>query len=278
MKKKRGKDGGRFSPFILAAFVFALLSCGGPEPSGPPGSWGAEDTNVVVNVGLELDSASVDICNAAGTGAKASFATSPANQELPENTLYLEKYTVEFSPLTEGAPPIETSTIQRSAVLPFNGLPLIFMDAAKKAKYVSDITTGGYKPASEQPLYTVKYSFSGKDKWGVEFGVAAISTFDIGKFGGCDSPLLILPFSISLKGVANPDDDPSDDVTFHIAGGSAPYTVYSDNPALINAPGALALGVSTFSIEPDSPASETVVTLTAVDRKGATAIAKVTLK
>jgi hypothetical protein len=78
--------------------------------------------------------------------------------------------------------------------------------------------------------------------------------------------LSVSPGAVSLTGAANPDADPSDDITFHISGGTGPYTVYSDNTAVIPVPSVNPDG--TFKVDPDSVLSGTTVTLTVVDSTG----------
>ena len=87
----------------------------------------------------------------------------------------------------------------------------------------------------------------------------------------------MLPSSIALTGLANPDGNTSDDVTFYITGGSGPYSVFSDTNSVIDSPGALGISNTSFTVDPESVGSDTLVTLTVQDSLGATAEAEVTV-
>jgi hypothetical protein len=152
---------------------------------------------------------------------------------------------------------------------------VFFIDSERKAQYLTDAET----LLIEEPLaYTAEYTFSGHDEYGTAFSTVATTTFSIGKYSICDTPpaLSVSPTSISLTGIANPDGDASDDVTFYISGGIEPYTVYSDDISVIESPTVNADG--TFTIDPDAVTTERVVTLTVVDSDGASITAQVTVK
>jgi len=90
------------------------------------------------------------------------------------------------------------------------------------------------------------------------------------------TPLSVTPEAITVTGIANPDSNTADDVTFHIAGGTGTYSMFSDNNAVIASAGDLA-GNNFFVIDPDAVSSSTTVKLTVVDSAGATASANVTV-
>lgn len=272
----RGENRHKLIRFSLFFFLLVMqLSGCGMEETGSPGSWGAEDTNTIVRAELSLETPSVDICNGADSGAKANLTLETVNTDLPENRLYLEGYSIKFTALASGAPEIEDGTVHQTAALPASDLPVLFVDAGRKAKYVADITTGGKRAAEDFPSYVAEYAFYGKDGFGADFGAVATATFRIGKYSGCEMPLQVQPASISLSAIADPEDDPSDDITFHISGGAGPYAVYSDNTAVIPHPGALGAGVASFTVDPQAVAA--TVTLTVVDSKGAAVTALVTV-
>lgn len=259
----------RYFGFLLSALF--ILGCSGQEP-GTSENWGSEDTNMLVSASVRPETYTVDICNSADTGAIANISTETINEALPENTLYLEKCTVEFSTETADAPPITSWTVYETHTLPVNDLYLRLVDADRKAKYLSDITSG-YSPADDFPAYTAKYTFSGHDRYGSNFGFVARTTFSIGKYS-----FSVSPEAVSLTGLNNPDQQTSDDVTFHICGGTEPYTVYSDNTGIVENPGTIATGVTTFTVDPNAVLTDTTVTLTVVDSSGATAPVTVTVK
>jgi hypothetical protein len=88
--------------------------------------------------------------------------------------------------------------------------------------------------------------------------------------------LTVLPQSVTLTGFADPDgDDPADDITFYITGGIAPYTMYSNNHAIIASQGGL--GGNTFTVDPDAVATSTTVTITVEDSDGNIATPSVTV-
>jgi hypothetical protein len=98
--------------------------------------------------------------------------------------------------------------------------------------------------------------------------------------GGAAGPvaLAVTPASVSVTGLHNPDGDNSDNLQFRITGGTGPFTVLSDNSAVIAGLGTLATGLRVFNIDPNSVAASTAVTLTVVDTfDGSTATASVTV-
>ncbi|MCL0083833.1 hypothetical protein M1N77_04835 [Thermodesulfovibrionales bacterium] len=81
-------------------------------------------------------------------------------------------------------------------------------------------------------------------------------------------PLAVTPSTETVTGIANPDNDTSDDVTFLISGGIPDYTVISDTPDVITSPDALEAGETSFTVDPDAVTTSTVVTLTVTDAAG----------
>lgn len=84
-----------------------------------------------------------------------------------------------------------------------------------------------------------------------------------GGAGGGAGTLSVSPSSITLAGT----NTASDQVTFTVAGGTAPYTVLSDNTAVIPNP---TVSGTSFTINPNPVAVSTNVTLTIMDSHGAT--------
>ncbi|MCL0038386.1 hypothetical protein M1N10_05175 [Thermodesulfovibrionales bacterium] len=81
-------------------------------------------------------------------------------------------------------------------------------------------------------------------------------------------PLAVTPSTATVTGIANPDNDISDDVTFFISGGIPDYSVTSNTPGVITSPGTLGAGITSFTVDPDAVTTSTVVTLTVVDAAG----------
>jgi hypothetical protein len=106
--------------------------------------------------------------------------------------------------------------------------------------------------------------------------VGSTKTVTLIVLGTAPAPLDVTPSTATVVGVANPDGgDTSDDVTFTITGGSPPYSVSSDTPAVITSPGLLVGNV--FTVDPDSVTSPTVVTLTVTDNDANTKQVTVTV-
>ncbi len=253
-----------------AVIVIALVSGCGEADLNPPGSWGVEKTNTLVFLDFAAASTEVDLCDPAAALASVNITTEAVNPALPENTLYLERYAVEYTSPEQGAPTIESAAVDLTLKLPAEGLPLKFIGSALKERLRREV-------AAESP-YTARYTFSGRDRYGSGFGAAASFSFTVGRVAGCPpEALAISPASLSVSGIKNSDNDPTDDVTFFISGGSGPYKVYSDNPAVINSPGELSEGDTVFTVDPDSVGSTVTVTLTVADSSGQKAEAAVTV-
>jgi hypothetical protein len=227
-------------------------------------------------VSAEVTLEAVDLCGPSGSEASADIQTEAINENLPENTLYLEGYDVEFSPAASGAPPIEGVSALETRALPVSALKLLFLDPGRKAKYLEDVTTGGYSAGGA--LYTVEYTFHGKDLHGAEFGTVARSTFSIARYEGCEA-LAISPTSITATGL--PDvagqNDPSDDLVFSVRGGLPPYKVRSSNDAAVHHSDTID-EAGTFKVEPDAVVSEVTVDITVTDSAGRSATASLTIK
>jgi hypothetical protein len=266
----RGKDTGVVT--IIALLAALLSGCGSPAA---PGSWGTDETNTVVSSEVMLEA--VDLCDPSGSQGSADIQTETINENLPENTLYLEGYEVDFTPETSGAPPIEGLSASESRALPVAGLKLLFIDPGRMAKYLEDIAGGGYSP--EGAVYTVEYIFHGKDLHGSDFGTVARSTFSIPGYAGCEA-LSISPESVKVTGVPDSEElsanDPSDDLIFSVRGGLAPYAIESSNGVVSQYPDSMA-EAGTFTVEPDAAASEATVTITVTDSAGASVTAMLTL-
>lgn len=262
------------SVLLLALLLFAC----GDEQKAESGAWGSDRTNIRVYADVAPESYNVDICNSEDNYALAFINTSVINEDLPDNVLYLEKYSFEFQPVEASSPPIASGNLNNKKQLPVNGMNVIMVDSGRKKKYLADLNSGAYS-AKDSQAYSVIYTFGGVDEYGSEFGVMASTEFSMGKYSACE--LAVSPSEISLVGVVNPisvpDASESDDVTFHIWGGIGPYTVYSDNTSKIPDPGKLGDGVSEFTVDPDSVSSSLIVKLTVVDSIGASTIASVTI-
>ncbi|MCL0067272.1 hypothetical protein M1N54_05275 [Thermodesulfovibrionales bacterium] len=93
-------------------------------------------------------------------------------------------------------------------------------------------------------------------------------------------PLAVTPQTATVFGIANPDNDTSDDVTFFISGGIPDYFVTSNTPGVIAHPDADALeaGITSFTVDPDAVTMETPVILTVRDSVGTITTVTVTVK
>lgn len=108
-------------------------------------------------------------------------------------------------------------------------------------------------------------------------GTTSATITIIGGGAGPGTGLAVTPTSVSLTGLHNPDGSAADNVLFTITGGSPDYSMFSDNGAVISSAGALGAGITTFTVDPDSVAASTAVTLTVIDSVGAIAKATVTV-
>lgn len=266
----------QFGIATLVAYTLIMASCGASVQDAP-GSWGAEDTNLILRASLIPESSGVDVCNCASSSTlMADFDVEAINSSLPENTLHLQYYSVTITASTAGAPSIAQATYMQSIDLPATTQAVQLMSAEAKAAYLDGITAPSYSGPAEA-TYSVQYVFYAVDDYGASAGATAYATVTLARGSDC-APPAITPVSISVTGIANPDADTADDIDFVLSGGTEPYKVYSDNEAVISAPGDIAPGAGGFSIDPDAVIANTDVTLTVVDAFGlsATALVKVT--
>lgn len=78
--------------------------------------------------------------------------------------------------------------------------------------------------------------------------------------------LTVTPSGVSVIAIANPDDDVSDDLTFVITGGVPPYSMVSSREGIIASQPYITDNV--FSVDPDSPLTQTTVYLMVMDSSG----------
>jgi hypothetical protein len=266
----------RLKLFSSIAALMLLVSCGSTS-TDPEGSWGSRQTNNIVSLRLTPETLEVDVCKTITSTVSADILNSVINSDLPDNDLFLSWLLIKFQPLTSGAPPIAGSAnalvwaavAPSPGMLPITGLSASFIDSAAKLTYLSDLTSGAYTPAETYPSYRAVYEFSGTDLYGSSWGVTGGFDFKIGRYTLCS--VAVSPQSLALTGLANLDDDTSDDITFQIGGGTLPFTVYSDTVSVIASPGALAPTARSFTVDPDSVGTDKLVTLTVQDSFGATA-------
>ncbi|KKL17659.1 hypothetical protein LCGC14_2483350, partial [marine sediment metagenome] len=230
----------------------------------------------IVTLSISPDTYEVDVCDPISNSASASLFNSVINPDLPHNTLYLKTIQTSYTPLTEGAPPLPLQSgpvIAMVYTLPVEGQGVAYIDAALKRGFINDVSLGGYTSAEEFPRYRARYTFSGVDLYGSSWGVTGGFDFRIGRYTQCS--IVMYPELVELTGLANPDGNASDDITFSIGGGTLPFTVYSDKTGVIDSPGVLGAGVTSFTVDPDSVVLDTLVTLTVLDSLGATAMSQV---
>ncbi len=261
--------------YWILIIAFALSAGCGSDTSETDGDWGQDETNMSVSLSLTPDTKEVDVCNSMAYSVSADLINTVINPSLPENSLFLEEYAVYFKGITKGAPPLERFRENIGGTLPATGLGASFVDASMQRAFLNDIVSGAYAPDETYPQYRARYVFSGTDLYGSSWGVTGRFLFRMGRYTACQ--VTVLPASITLTGLANPDGDTSDDVTFYITGGAGPYSVFSDTTSVINSPDALGINNTTFTVDPDSVGTDAVVTLTVQDSLGETAEASVTV-
>ncbi len=251
---------------LAAVFVSGVAGCGS-DSSEPDGSWGSRETNNIVALSLVPDTYEVDVCDPISNTAFASLLNSVINPDLPPNTLYLTTIEMSYTPLTEGAPPIPLQSgpvIAMVYTLPVEGQGVAYIDAALKRGFINDVSLGGYTPAEEFPRYRARYTFSGVDLYGSDWGVRGSFSFRMGMYSTCE--IILTPSFVSVTGITNPD--PRDDVLFTITGGVPPYFMFSDTISVIDSQGALGPGVANFVADPVYVMTDTLVTLTVQDSLG----------
>lgn len=260
-------------PALMGVLLMLLASCG--NSNSTTGSWGAYEVNTNVYLELYPSSINIDVCNASADVMVANVLTSKISQALPDNTLTVDGYTLMFN-ASGGAPPIDGDSYAMTRMLPATGVGLLYIDAGIKSAFLNDINSGAYPTAPVAPTYTAAYSIYGSDllsgkprSWGTRSEVS----FKMGRGPAICVPRM-MPVLVSVKAVAWPDKTTSDDITFYISGGTAPYRVTSDSP-LINSPGYIPEGSFSFMVDPDYKDTPATVTLTLIDAAGQQAISTV---
>jgi len=274
---------GRFGYGLAIAALLMLaagvLSCGSGGIENLGDGWGEDKTNTRVSLSLQPDSIDIDICNSATVGMVANISIQQLNVSLPENNLLLEGYELGFVPNDSGTPTIRGGVFDLSSILPVSGLDLFFMDPGLKAQFLNDINSGQYASAPNYPVYSARYTVYGTDDFtgaSRSWGAASSLSFRVGRYSTCVPS--IVPASVTVKAVRNPENDTSDDITFYVSGGSAPYTITSSNPLIISSPGVLPIGHTLFTVDPHSPSMPPInVMLTLMDASGEIAIANITI-
>lgn len=259
-----------------AALVLVIAACGSTSTQDAPGSWGASDTNIALTASLSPSTVSVDVCNClTASTLSADFVTETIYPDLPANTLHLEYYTVSFVSNTSTAPEVAPAFYSMAMDMPASGVEVQLVSAEEKAAYLDALNAPSYT-GPDAGSYTVVFKFYGVDDYGSSAGATAYAAVTMNKSTAC-APPAIAPTSVSTSGFANPDANDADNVTFTITGGTEPYKVYSDNDAVIAAPGVIGPGVGQFTVDPDIVLSSTNVTLTVVDAYGLSAETIVTV-
>lgn len=261
----------------LLALVPVVLSCGNGDITRLDGSWGAERINTRVDLVLQPASVEVDICDAISVGLVANITTEQIDPELPPNELHMEGYEIVFEPSYAEAPDIQGGKYVLGSALPSDGLDLFFIDPGNKAFFLNDINSGLFGGVQSFQTYSARYiiygtdSFTGSPK---SWGVRSSFSFKMGRYSTCVPS--IVPSAVTIKVKYNPDADPSDDITFTISGGTAPYSVIS-NSVYIESPGNLGIGTMSFTVDPNMPLITTIATLTVTDSANQKVIATVNL-
>ena len=126
--------------------------------------------------------------------------------------------------------------------------------------------TVGTPPTTDTTVKITIYDSAGSN-------VAASLILDISPVGA----ISVIPESVTVTGFTNVDANAADDVTFYISGGTGPYSMYSDNNAVIASQGSLGPGIGDFTIDPQAVSVSTTVKLTVTDSVGATDTVSVTV-
>ncbi len=100
----------------------------------------------------------------------------------------------------------------------------------------------------------------------------ASASLTVNPANGGGSTLNLNPSSIALTGLSEPNS--ADDIVFSITGGTSPYTMYSNNVAVIPSQGVVG---PTFTVDPATVGAKTDVVITVVDSVGAFKTATVTV-
>ncbi len=201
--------------FFLSV-VFCILSavllwgCGGG--TGSPGSQGCEEVGLsceaaITPIYLDQDTSDVDVVQDMCDGEKPEDFTAHSakvaitlsllnpNTQLPPGTVYIQKYTVEFSPDkdSEKAPPIESYSRKITVTVPppsGTGKTTVtftadFITEMQKIQYIKDMLSGEYN-SNQFNYYTVTYILEGVARPGDEkIRIIATKNFSIGNYDNC---------------------------------------------------------------------------------------------
>lgn len=116
----------------------------------------------------------------------------------------------------------------------------------------TDVTCDIYDSLAAMKTITVHITVPASPPVGALNVVATTATTVVGVFNNAPSGL-----------TESPADITSDNVSFSISGGLAPYSVSSNTPSVIASPNALA--GATFTVDPQNVAAQSIVTLTVSD-------------
>lgn len=108
--------------------------------------------------------------------------------------------------------------------------------------------------------------------------VTVTATVSTSGGGGGGTTLGIMPGSVTVAGIKNPDSNDVDNATFVLTGDIAGLAnCISSNPSIIASPGLHSFLSNAFEIDPDEVTATTIVTITCTDEGGFTATATVTV-
>jgi len=240
-----------------------------------------------------------------GTGPYTAFSSNPGLVTVPAGTFAGPTFTANV----DGLPTVDTTvtitvydSVGASATadlildVPSDSLQVIPTAQTKVPPFTTAAYTviggiGPYSAFSGNPgLVTVPATFAGPTLTATIIATPSVdTTVSIAIYDSAGSsvsadlvldvagvePLKVSPTAVTVTGIANPDVDPADDVTFTITGGTGPFSMFSNNNAIIASQGVL-VG-STFVVDPDSVAASTPVIITVEDSLGATVTATVTV-
>lgn len=187
-----------------------------------------------------------------GTGVNITATTalivSPASQTITDNG------PAEFT-IAGGAPPYKITSSDTSLS------PSLSTISSSGATFT---VTVPYGTKAKTVTYTIIDSA----------GTVVIATLTVAVTPTTPAPVTAMTVNPSTMTLTGLSSGTADNSSFTITGGTAPYTVYSSNTAVVPPP---VVSGSTFTINPNPVAVSTTVTLTVMDAIGTTATVTVTV-
>ncbi|MBF0537829.1 MAG: hypothetical protein HQL03_06195 [Nitrospirae bacterium] len=205
----------RVFTLCLVLVVAVVYSCGGGSGPGSPGSTNPDKIGGYITItamghsspkGDQGDQWQMDMvrdmCGATGgsTGtpeqwgddtAVATVALTSYNTTIPANTIFIQRYTVEFTQQVYelNLPPITMLDLTTSVTIKPDSsgtVLLVIMPSGAKITYWKGITSGLYNPVNLPPyLYDMKITLYGVDTLGNSFSVPVHRTISVADYNNC---------------------------------------------------------------------------------------------